>query len=488
MSATFDNVRYDSSKPLSIFKYSESLIGHTLREVVGEDAVKKVKGGKGRLGQMVEELFFQYQVNSDRNADFKEAGVELKCTPLLKSADGETHRIKERLVCSMIDYHELAKTPFEKSHLLLKCRLMLLLFYLHVSGIEVYDYKFLYRVLWQLPEKDLLLIEKDYDTIAEKVRRGEAHLISEGDTLYLGACRKGQKGDALQAQPFSDIKAKKRAFSLKPAYMRYVLTHVENSGCDYYTNYQEDKDAKRELVSIDELQTASFEQIIVRRFAPFIGKNYSEICEALCFEAYQSKSKYADVASLIASNLQSKRLSTTEEFKKSGIILKTVRLSSSGMPKESMSFKNIDYMEVFENDDWVESEAYEIFTSRFMFVVFKPEVGKQITIHNNRTDAYETEQSYVLDSVFFWTMPQADLDVAHEYWENIRSNVLSDNIRADAFWSIGDHRIFHVRPKATKKIQKTANPFGGMSDKFCYWLNADYVKTVIENNAGNEKV
>lgn len=178
---------------------------------------------------MVEELFFRYKINSNREADFRDAKVELKCTPLLKNKADNSFRIKERLVCTMIDYFELVNTRFEDSHLLAKCKLMLLLFYLHVSGTPVYDYEFLFRILWQIPEKDLLLIKKDYETIATKVRNGEAHLLSEGDTIYLGACRKGQKGDSPQSQPFSSIKANKRAFSLKPAYMRYILKHVVDS-------------------------------------------------------------------------------------------------------------------------------------------------------------------------------------------------------------------------------------------------------------------
>lgn len=287
---------------------------------------------------MVEELFFNYEVNSDRNADFAEAHVELKCTPLLKSKDN-SYRINERLVCTMIDYFEIVNTSFEDSHLISKCQLMLLLFYLHVNGNAIYDYEFLFRVLWQLPEKDLLLIKQDYQTIADKVRRGEAHLLSEGDTLYLGACRKGQKGDSPQPQPNSDIKANKRAFSLKPAYMRYILGHVTGSGKTFYTNYAEKEAAKFELVTGQELQNNSFEEVILNRFKPFIGKNYIQICDLLGIKAYQAKSKYADISALIASNLESKRLSSSEEFVKSGIIMKTVRLQDNGMPKESMSFK-----------------------------------------------------------------------------------------------------------------------------------------------------
>ncbi len=472
---------FDRSNPMSIFNFSRHLIGNSLRSLLGDSVIEHKRKGKGGLGQMVEELFFDYDVNSNREADFAEAHVELKCTPLLKSKADDSYRIKERLVCTMIDYFEIVNTSFEDSHLMSKCRLMLLLFYLHVSGNAVYDYQFLFRILWHLPEKDLMLIKKDYQTIAEKVKRGEAHLLSEGDTIYLGACRKGQKGDSPQTQPNSDIKANKRAFSLKPAYMRYILSHVVESGQNYFTNYTELEKPEFELVSSAELQEHTFEDVILRRFTPYKGKNYIQICEMLGIEAYQSKSKYADVGALIASNSESKRLSTSEEFIKSGIVMKTIRLKSNGMPKESMSFKNIDYCEIYENDDWIESEAYEVFTNRFMFVVFKPEPGETISMYNNKTKKYVTEPSYILDSVFFWTMPAEDLEVAKEYWKNIRQAVLNNNIVPKAFWSIGDHRKFHVRPKARVNRDKAVNPNGGECDKFCYWFNADYVKQIIDN-------
>ena len=265
------------SNPMSIFNYSRHLIGQSLHSLLGDEIIDQRMNGKGGLGQMVEKLFFKYDINSNREADFADAQVELKCTPLLKSKSDGSYRIKERLVCTMIDYFEIVNTPFEESHLISKCQLMLLLFYLHVNGNAIYDYEFIYRILWQLPEKDLILIKKDYQTIAEKVKRGEAHLLSEGDTLYLGACRKGQKGDNLQIQPNSEIRANKRAFSLKPAYMRYILNHVVDSGKNYFTNYTEKEKPKFQLVSTDDLKEDSFEDIILRRFAPYIGKNYIQM-------------------------------------------------------------------------------------------------------------------------------------------------------------------------------------------------------------------
>ena len=166
--------------------------------------------------------------------------------------------------------------------------------------------------------------------------------------------------------------------------------------------------------------------------------------------------------------------------------MKTVRLRKNGMPKESMSFKNIDYCEVYENDNWIESETYEVFTNRFMFVVFKPVTDETINVYNNKTKKSVSEQSYILDSVFFWTMPSDDLEIARKYWENIRHAVTTDNITPEAFWSIKEHRKFHVRPKARVKSDRTVNPNGGLCDKYCYWFNADYVKQIIETSNKNE--
>lgn len=330
---------FDKSDPLSIYEFSRLLIGQSLHTLLGEEVIAQKRKGKGGLGQMVEELFFGYGVNSKRDADFEEANVELKCTPLLQSKANGSFRIKERLVCTMIDYFEIIGTKFEDSHLLAKCRLMLLLFYLHTSGTAAYDLKFLYRVLWMLPEKDLAIIKQDYDTIADKVRRGEAHLLSEGDTVYLGACRKGQKGDSPQKQPCSDIQANKRAFSLKPAYMRYVLDHVTASGHDNFTNYKSTLRDGFELVNKDQLADKSFEDIILDRFSQYAALDYEEICRRLGMKPYQSKNKYADVAALIASANASKRLAKAEEFVKSGITMKTIRLKRAGCLKNQCHSK-----------------------------------------------------------------------------------------------------------------------------------------------------
>lgn len=119
---------------------------------------------------------------------------------------------------------------FEQSHFYTKCQLMLLLFYLYVKDANKLDLEFLLSILWSFPAKDLEIIRTDYNTIINKIKAGKAHELSEGDTMYLGACRKGQKGDALRKQPYSAELAVGRAFSLKPAYMRVVLEWALKTG------------------------------------------------------------------------------------------------------------------------------------------------------------------------------------------------------------------------------------------------------------------
>jgi len=471
-------MKYNKTNPLSIFSYSVDLLGHSLHEKCGDVVTDDTIKGKGRLGQMVEKFYYEYELNSDRGPDFNEAGVELKCTPLLKNKNDDW-RIKERLVCTMIDYCEIVKEPFESSHFYEKCKLLLILFYLHVYGVEIYDYKFIFSVLWQIPEKDLLIIKHDYETILKKVLAGKAHEISEGDTEYLGACRKGQKGDSPQKQPFSDELAPQRAFSLKPAYMRTILDIVKDNPKPYYCNFDVSVDM-HQLVSSDDLTKKSFEEIIISRFSQFIGKDYVEICKILDIEPTKAKNKYALIASKIgAADVAVCNINDSEEFRKSGITMKTVRVLNNDRPKESMSFQNIDYFEVMQNNEWFDSELYEIFSNRFLFVVFK-KIEDEIISYNFHGTTIK-EDKFVIDKVFFWTMPQPDLKVAESYWENIRKCVLNNTISLDHFWRIGDNKKFHVRPKAVNSKDMTENPHGGVVKKYCYWFNASYVQSIIKS-------
>lgn len=464
---------YDISDPNSIFEYSKSILGKTLRECVGDDVLCS-RRGKGQLGLLVEECFFGYKANNRREADFAEAGLELKCSPLKKDAN-EHLRVKERLVCTMIDFSAILNESFENSHLLKKCKLMLLLFYLHVSGSSAADLKFLFSVLWKLPEKDLRIIRNDYETIIGKIRTGKAHEISEGDTEYLGACRKGTgRNEKKVQQPYSDIPAFRRAFALKTAYMRTILTYVEKSKESAISNFT--PKFKNEIVSVEELKTRTFEKIILDRFNDFFGKTARTISEekGLAYNP-QNKGRYARVASaIVADNIANANKS--EEFLKAGIEIKTVRLSRAGAPEEALPFENIDYRDTWErrNEGWSASRWYEICTGRFLFVVFR-ETDEKETSYGKKVPLYSLEKA------FFWTMPPEDLETSKKFWLNILGNIKGRTTAStrNHFWKDSDGKNFHVRPKGRNAADKTSTPFEEETSKMCYWFNRDYVKTIV---------
>ena len=101
---------YDKTNKWSILEYSKQLLGKTLEEAIAPTQIEEFKG-KGRLGQLVENYFFGYDINPNQEADFSEAGLELKCTPL-KELTTRVLAIKERLVLTMIDYSEDHKKTF----------------------------------------------------------------------------------------------------------------------------------------------------------------------------------------------------------------------------------------------------------------------------------------------------------------------------------------------------------------------------------------
>lgn len=452
---------YNKYSAISIFEYSKGLLGKTLREFAYEGY--SPKKGKGGIGQMVENLYFLLETNNNPEADFSSARMELKCTPL-KLAKNNDYLIKERLVCNMINYCDVVKEDFEQSHFYLKCQLMLLMFYLYKKDYNNLDLEFVFSVLWKLPEKDLLIIRQDYETIIKKIKRGEAHLLSEGDTMYLGACRKGQKGDSLMAQPYSNKGAPRRAFSLKMAYMRTVLQFVVESKEKAVTNF---KLSKKQLVTEQELAMQSFDEILLKRFMPFIGKDYQTIAaEKEVNISSNPKNKFAMIANAIAASSKCSNINRSEEFVKAGLTMKTIRVQYNGSIKEAMSFENIDYVEVAECDDWLDSRLYELFSSRFLFVVFK--------------EQNQGEEDYTLDDVFFWTMPQSDLNWAESYWKHIKENILNKHISEYYWWKAKDRNKFHVRPKAQKSTDLAPTPDGGWAKKFCYWFNNDYVRNIVD--------
>lgn len=433
--------KYDKTSIDSIVKHAKLLTGKSLSDLVTLPPNAEKTGSRGKLGNLVEQFFFDLPVTTS-GIDFRDAKLELKTTGLLKRASGG-YKAKERLVLTMINYKNIVSETWESSIFLEKCKLMLILFYLYENDVSPADYKFvLDPLLYEIEKHDLQIIKRDWEIIREKVLNGKAHEISEGDTFYLGACRKGSggPGEKPREQPFSDVRAKSRAFSFKPSYVNTLIAGDDVAGRN-----------------IEVSDTKSFEDATSEKFAKYVGMSIQDISQHVGYEksSVNHKGFLKDLSTRILAGGGNK----VPELEKAGIEMKTVRLSKSGTPRESMSFPGFKFDEILKQD-WEQSSFFEKLESKFLFVVFRED-----------TDGVER-----LVKVQYWNMPFSDRIEAKRVWEDTKKRVGKD---ARNLPKISESQVAHVRPKARNSSDTLLSPQGHNVVKQCFWLNASYVKQAL---------
>ena len=122
-------------------------------------------------------------------------------------------------------------------------------------------------LLEELPERDQMIIQHDWEKIARYVKAGKAHELSEGDTMYLGAATKAASSADRRKQPFSEELAKPRAFSFKSSYMTYVLNNYIIPGKDTYESI------------IKNNTTQDFEEYVEEKIESFRGYSVENLCK-----------------------------------------------------------------------------------------------------------------------------------------------------------------------------------------------------------------
>ena len=468
------NSQYDKASSTGILTHARLLLGKSIHDLY--PTAIPLNTGKGGLGQCVEVYHFGYDINGNSEADFAEAGIELKCTPLKTIKDGSMVS-KERLVLNIINYLEEYGKSFESSSFMRKNALLLLMFYLHIAGVDSLDLIFKIVRLWRIPKEDLKIFMDDWNVIHEKIVQGLAHELSEGDTLYLAACIKGSKGGAnKKPQKAGGPLADQRAYSIKSAYLNHIivdsLSHPEMF--DGVTMTVKQKNAiekkKSEIGSIvksvkDYKRGETFEQLVTRRFQPYIGMSVAEIARKLKAEISTSPKAVSYSVCRAILGVKERRIA---EFEKAGLQLKTVRLEHNGNLKEAMSFQTIKYKEIVGEDEWEESDWYNtIAARRFLFIVFRKVKG------GSSTDA-------ILERILFWSMPRKDIDAAEAFWLDTRDKVRAGDYTH--FTKSTEHPVCHVRPKAKNAADLTETPQGGEAKKLCYWLNRDYILSIVKGH------
>nr|WP_275952342.1 Sau3AI family type II restriction endonuclease [Macrococcus canis] len=456
---------YETAKELIM--YAKEAEGKYLYEIDKKDMLDN-SNVKGSVGHIIEASYFGYDINSNAEPDFADVGIELKATGIQKMKNGSL-KAKERLVLNIINYFDEATADFKSSSFWKKNKHLLLFFYEYQKDennkfdrrnaqiIKVEDFQF--------PEEDLETIKQDWNIIHNKIINGEAHLLSEGDTLILGACTKGSTAaKSLRQQPYNDVLAKQRAYSIKQGYMSNLVRKLIT------------KEHFEAITTAKEVNEKSIDQILHNKFKNYYGKSDVEIAKQLNITLSKGKNR---IAHLVSNMLGVKKndLSKIEEFEKYSIKFKTITLNNKGKLKEHMSFENINFDE-YATSDWDDSHLKTMFEStKWLFVVFK-EDGK----HNKIFLGYK-----------LWNMPMSDIDGPLQEFFMKTQRILNEGVIltqtsrgvSNNLPGTKDNPICHIRPKARNAEDKVNLPDGQCITKQCFWLNKNYISKLIRGNYEN---
>ncbi|CAM3375237.1 DNA mismatch repair MutH/Type II restriction enzyme Sau3AI domain-containing protein [Flavobacterium longum] len=462
----------------SIVEFAKQFVGKSIQSEfanrLGELRLKDKD--KGQLGKVIEELYFNYKPNSNAKADFEKAGLELKSSGLKQLRNNE-YRAKERLVLSIINYYKAVDENFELDFLNGKNGHLLLIFYLYSKGLNQLSSIIKLVGDWKYPPSDLAIIKQDWLKIQQKIKAGKAHELSEGDTFYLGACTKGADASSVRKQPFSNINAKQRAYSLKQGYVNHIIASIASDRNEIYGKL---------ITSQEELREKTFEDYVVDKFKPYYGSSVEDISILTPKKLnIQTKNFYSTIAKIILNVQLDKEI---EEFEKANVVVKAIRVEENGNIIQSVSFPAFEFKKIYD-EDWISSEMKDQIEKKFLFIFFK-----------------KKGSSYYLKKAKFWNMPLSDRNEVRRIWlktkeiiqtgkifkdydrdkdGNIRLSAKGNPIKLNNFPKMAESPICHIRPHGSDStetyelpvIEKTLNVTE--YSKQCFWLKNTYIRNEI---------
>lgn len=434
-----------------LLDYTQNIIGKTFREIDEQNLLCSSKKDKGILGKVVETGFFKYSLNNNPSADFANLGIELKVAGFTRNKNN-TLSSKERISLSKIDYFKIVDEEFEFSKLLFKNKKILIIWYEYDakykndwSNFKIYHYQ-LYDM-----SIDEEVFKNDFNIIKNKVVLGQAHNISEGDTSYLGACTKGQKGSDRTLQPNSDELAKPRAFSLKQAYMTGVIRSLN---ANFFVP------AKVKTV----------EEYILNIIKPYIGMRQIDILSKLGGKNYLECIP-KNIGKMISDRLigTDKELPNKDDlFNKTSYIIKNTSLKEDGFPIERLAFRNLTLSE-FE-EPW-ESSMWKTYYEEVTIILICYEGDKSIKNGFRR-----------LKGLKKITFTSDDLEKFKISYNAVRKAILEQDITYLPTPNKFENQILELAPKGVKGDEPYNNFFIKDTTKTCFMLGKNFLYNKIKNS------
>jgi len=469
-------IKYDKNSIESIVEFAKLLRWKSFTSFLPWD-IKNWKGwNKWNLWQFLEKYYFEKKLDNKSEADFAEAWIELKATPIKRIKKWDI-RSKERLVLNIINYINIIDEKWDNSTFVKKNSLILLVIYLYeeekinidyiIEIVELFSFKNI--------EEDYHIIKNDWLTIQNKIKEWKAHELSEWDTIYLWACTKWWAWWNPRPQPKSNIKAKQRAFSFKQWYMNYILKRIEWENPRY-----------EKLFKTKKIEWFNFENELHKLFKSYIWKTAFEIWNNFDLVHKNQKNYYALLSNKI---MWISNKNNIEEFTKANIVLKTIRIKPDGKLTEDISFPLFKSKELI-NQKWEDSDLYNMLESKkFFYVIFRM-ITKTMP-EFKKLSKEEKNKAIVLDKVVLWNVPWKDIEnKAKKTWEETikimkKWVTITPKVKKYKDWYKTDYYndlpskaetdMIHIRPHAPDATYRDLLPDWQTITKSCFWINADYI-------------
>ena len=189
------------------------------------------------------------------------------------------------------------------------------------------------------------------------------------------------------------------------------------------------------------------------------GKRFSQLKNELKLPLGDKLPK--NIGNIIVSAII-KKIEKDNNFILDNILVKTIRVSNNNVPLESMSFAQIKFNEIV-NEEWENSYLFKTLKSEFLFLIFKLE------------DKLDKDPIFLTSK--FWKMSNNDLELANKFWELTKDNIQRGDY--NNFITIKNNFICHIRSKGINSKDLMKTPQGTLEPKKGYWLNASYIKAQI---------
>jgi DNA mismatch repair protein MutH len=434
--------RYEDATKDEILARARLLENRKLGDLGFEFSALEGTRGRHEVGHAIES-FFGIPRNSRRDADFPSAHIELKVVPLRKRARGLT--TKERTVLSMIDFDGIVLETWETATVRKKLNI-LFVFFQDLEGRPKSEFPIKKVLLWQPDSEVAALLKSDWERVRTKIRQGLAHELSESDGRIMGPCTKGVDSRHLRRQPFSDAKARSRAFALKQAFTKKLYMPPMN-----------------EEQLLETTQAANLEDELLSRFSQYVGRTVGSVGDELGVPLSSAKSYAAGVVrrAFGASNARAH----IKEFDETGLTLRITRVNDELFPYEAISFRAFDYFQLLE-ESWEDSALL----SHVEYMLLVPLQAPKRT----------TPQS---ESVFgrplFWRPTSSDLTTIAREWELYRLEIRDG--KANHLTPASETTAIHVRPHGRNREDTSPAPGEPHARKQSFWLNQPYIQSILKS-------